>query len=176
MLTINPISALLGKTFYYEGVPNIGNIIETSLGGTVNCSHSADLGEWEVKSRWNGAKAWMTLGSKKTSNPAELLDQVYLKIKNVILVEYDRNDDNSFTVTSVTLLYELDKQALISAYGVTVKPELRENNTIMTLKVKSDNLKKLYGRKVIEYKSRELTPALSEFKGIEFTRTLVLCA
>lgn len=152
MNSMHPLS-LLGKTFEITTVSNIGNIIEVLLGGSINCKHDADLGNWEIKSRNITAKAWVTLGSKKTNSAMEVLDQVYNKIKNVILFEYVLSDDKKyFTVIRITIMYELERESLISSFGVTVKPEMRENHTIMTLKVKSENFVKLYGRKVITYK------------------------
>lgn len=144
----NPLSLLLGKTFAITG--NIGNVIETMLGATVNPFGVADLGFWEVKTRIIDAKAYITLGGKKTADVNALVAQVYNKIKNVIFIEYLINNDKTFTVTRITLLYGLDKSEFAGGFGTLYKMESR-SDLQRTLKISRKNFVKMYGKKSVSY-------------------------
>jgi len=145
----NPIKNLLGKTFPIVS-RNIGNIIEQNLGGTINPFAGADFGFWEVKSRRNDAKAYITLGGKKTDDMDCLKSNIYDKIQNVIFVEYMINENNTFTVIKITLLYGLDREYFFGGLGTIYKLENRSSGQ-RTLKISQKNLKLMYGKKLIEY-------------------------
>lgn len=144
----NVINTLLGKSFPITG--NIGNILECQLGGSKNPNPSADLGIWEVKSRMNNAKAYITLGGKKTDVMMELVEQVYNKVKNVIFIEYDVNENKTFTVTKITILYRLNKNVFCNGLGTIYKNEKRSDGQ-KTLKISRKNFVGMYGLRVMEF-------------------------
>lgn len=140
MNTNEMVSLLLGNTFPITG--NIGNIVEVMLGGTVNCFGKADLGFWEVKTRMNGARAYMSLGSKDSTIEI-LAEQVFNKIKNVFFVEYTVNDDKTFTVTKITLLQDLDHDKFVNGYNKIWKVEIRSDQ-MKVIKISQKNFLKMY--------------------------------
>ena len=138
---------LIGKNFALDG--NVGNIIEIKMGCTINPSYEADLDNWEIKSQKNDAKAWITLGGKKTDDIYELYNQVYNKIKNVLFFGYDLNSDATFTITNLWILSGLNYREYLDNIGTIIKIEERSDGQ-RTMKVKKSNFIRLYNE-VEEY-------------------------
>ncbi len=149
-MNTNLIHDLLGNTFERRQ-KLIGHDIEVLCGGEVNCRDEADFGTWELKARKNGAVSRISLGGKKDVSYNELVNHVYGKIKNLILVEYDENCDNTFTVTRITILFGLNKEVFESGNYFEVENHHR-NCTIRTTETK---LYKMFGTKNIRYETPE---------------------
>jgi hypothetical protein len=142
----NIISSLLGKRFTVSG--NIGNQVEVLCGAKLSTSPTADLGYWEVKSRKNDSLSPITLGGKATDNIRLVIEQVYAKIQNVIVVHYELVDC-SFEVTGITLLWELDKSLFVNGLGKFYNKE--NHKGMIVLRTSERNFIRMYKNKVIRY-------------------------
>jgi len=144
----NPLTTLLGKSFTIKS-KSIGNQIESILGSEINKRPEADFGFWESKSKKIDGKAQVTLGGKRTDNMNVLLESVFSKMENVIFSEYTINEDNTFTVNKITILFSMDKSAFFNSIGNGCN--LEEHNNALNIRARKNNFFKLYGKNIIEY-------------------------
>lgn len=148
----NPINFLLGRTFSAPSYGNIGNFIEAMLGtDKMNNSSKADFGFWELKTHRVDAKSRMTLGGKKGCDINGLLEQVYNKIQNVILVEYRLNNDNTFTIIEIVFLFSLSKKNFFSGLQNTYKIENHHDTN--NVKIYRNGFISLYQKNKIVYRA-----------------------
>lgn len=143
----NIIRNLLNNTFAVNG--NIGNTIEVLCGAKVSTTNKADLGFWEIKSRKYGSVSPVSLGGKSTNDIQLVIEQVYSKVQNVILVEYKVNDTFSFTVNGIVLMWNLDKKLFYNGLGKIYHAELHHGACV--LRCSEKNFIRMYGRRVIRY-------------------------
>jgi hypothetical protein len=137
----NPIKNLLGKTFLQEK-SNIGTQLENILGINKNNGKGADFGFFEVKSKNINSTSMVTLGGCIQKN---IEQYVYNKIKNVIFIEYNKNDYN-FTINKITILYNLKYENFINS------PLYYENRKRQsTIRLHYKYFLKMYGKYRIEY-------------------------
>ena len=127
---------------------SIGFNIESMLGIMPDSLPQPDAGDWEIKSRCITAKSLITLGGKKTDDNMKLYNQVYNKIKNILFVEYQQNNDFTITIVKITELTGLDKQTFINQCGKMIKMELRKDKQ-KSLKITKNNLFRLFPNKAV---------------------------
>lgn len=144
----NMVRDLLGQTFN-KSHASIGNDIEIICGGSVNCKSQADLGFFEVKSRKNSSQSYVTLGGLADADISDVIAHVYEKIQNIIFIEYDLNSDNSYTVTSITILFGLDKETFVNGLGRWYYAENHKRG--LNLRITKSKLFQMFGTKIIQY-------------------------
>ena len=144
----NPIKTLLGKTFEQKSF-SIGNDIEILLGGSVNKIAGSDFEVWEIKSKKLDAKSPMTLGGKATLDKKVILDAVYNKMSDTILVWYEVNDNKTFTVTKIEILFSIDKNRFYDIDNNFFYFETRKCST--TIRISKKHFYELYGKNKITY-------------------------
>ena len=140
----NPIK-LVGKTF--KANKNIGTDIEQLLGSSINSRKGADFGFWELKTRKTFTRSAITLGGKKDDNIMEVKKQVYNKIQNVLFYRYIVNDDKTFTITRLTILWGLDYKLFMNSNRLHFETRNRQT----TIKIALGKFIKLYGKNIIIY-------------------------
>lgn len=147
----NPLAIFLDKRHPITTI-SVGETIQAMLGVELNPFSGADLGYFEVKSRRNDAVCpYITLGGKKGTID-EVLEQVYNKVQNVLFFEYDLHDDKTFTVTSITIVWDLDKTTFMEYYNENaIKVECRSSGEQKVLKITPRKFFDMYGNKIIEY-------------------------
>jgi len=144
----NPIKTLLGKTFEIK-TRSIGNDIEILLGGSVNKVAGSDFKVWEIKSKKVDAKSPITLGGKNTLDKKVILDNVYNKMSDTILVWYEINDNKTFTVVKIEILFNLDKIRFYDIDNNFMYFEYRKNSH--TIRISKKHFYELYGKNKITY-------------------------
>jgi len=142
------MQTLLGKTFEIE-CRNIGDQIENILGGKINKRSGADFGFWECKSKKSDAKSPMTLGGRASVSKIEILASVYDKVDNTILVWYTINENKTFTIDKITILFDMDIDRFFDVENNFMYFESRKKQT--TIRISKKHFLELYGKNKIEY-------------------------
>jgi len=144
----NPLTTLLGKSFTIK-TRNIGSQIESILGSEVNKRAEADFGFWECKSKKIDGKSQVTLGGKSTEDMSVLLEAVYYKVDNLIFCEYTINEDKTFTIIKISILFDMNKDTFFNSIGNGCNVENHHKST--NIRARRKNFIKLYGKNIIEY-------------------------
>ena len=144
----NPLNTLLGKTFEIDRY-SIGQQIESILGSKANKRTGSDFENWELKTKMIGSKSQVTLGGKATNDINVILDYVYSKIKNMIFVEYTLNENKTFTVDKITILYGLNKNNFCNRLGNGLLVDIHHKST--NLRASKNNFLSFYGKNKIPY-------------------------
>jgi len=144
----NPIKTLLGKTFERKNF-NIGDDIEALLGGSVNKRSESDFEVWECKSKSVDSKSPITLDGKNTNDKNVILDNVFEKMENTILVWYEINENKTFTVTKIEILFSMDKNRFYDIDNNFMYFEYRKNSH--TIRISKKHFYELYGKNKITY-------------------------
>ena len=142
----NPMNILLGKTFEQKSF-SIGNDIEILLGGSVNKIAGSDFEVWEIKSKKIDAKSPMTLGGKNTLDKKVILDAVYNKMSDTILVWYEINDNKTFTVIKIEILFNINKERFYDIDNNFFYFETRKCST--TIRISKKHFYELYKNKIV---------------------------
>ena len=144
----NPLNTLLGKTFKIDRF-STGQQIEALLGSQANKRTGSDFENWEIKTKMIGSKSQVTLGGKVTKDINVILEYVHDKIKNTIFVEYTLNENKTFTIDKITILYGLDKNDFCNRLGNGLLIDIHHNST--NLRASKNNFLSFYGKKTIKY-------------------------
>jgi len=142
----NPLETLLGKTFKIK-TKSIGNQIESLLGSGVNKRAGSDFEIWEIKSKKSDAKSPMTLGGRAIENHSEILESIYNKMNNTILVWYTINDNKTFTIDKISFLFDLNKNDFMKNEHFYF--ETRKGQT--TVRMSKKHFLNMYGKNIVEY-------------------------
>ena len=142
------MNTLLGKTFTIDRY-SIGQQIEEILGSGANKRTGSDFENWEIKTKMVGSKAQVTLGGKASNDINLIMAYVHDKIKNTIFIEHIVNDNKTFTINKITILYGLNKNDFFNKLGNGLLIEKHHNTT--NLRASKRNYIKFYGKNKIVY-------------------------
>jgi len=144
----NPMKTLLGKTFDRKNF-NIGDDIEKLLGGSINKRSESDFEVWECKSKAIDSKSMITLGGKSTGDKNVILDSVFEKMENTILVWYEINENKTFTVTKIEILFSMNKNRFYDIDNNSLYFESHKNS--INIRATKKHFYELYGKNKITY-------------------------
>lgn len=119
--------SLIGRSFV-GNASKVGYVIEAALGGNCDTRCTSDLDGCEIKTRKEGSRSRITLGGKQFGTVEDLYNQVFNKMKVVVVVRWEATSENTFTVVGVDYLWNLNHEKFYSGDYFTVEYHHNQSN------------------------------------------------